>query len=65
MRSWKTTTAGIAIILLAILPVLLSLVTGEGVGDLDTKTLITQIMLGFGLIFSRDNDVSSESAGAK
>jgi hypothetical protein len=61
-KSWKTTSAGIA-----------SIVGGASTlyfakAHLDAQTLtgaVTAILAGIGLLFARDNDKSSEEAGAK
>lgn len=57
-KSWKTMSAGIAAILL-------------GIGNLDFSAIFTNpdqlgvILAGIGLLFSRDNNVTSEDAHAK
>jgi uncharacterized membrane protein YhiD involved in acid resistance len=62
--SWRTTAAGIGAILVAI---------GSAVGatfDTDPATVadwgavVAAVIAGVGLIFARDNKVSSEKAGA-
>ena len=63
MKSWKTTLSGIGVIL-----------SGAGAaikfavaGDYGTAiaTLIPAVSAGIGLIAARDNNVTSEQAGAK
>lgn len=59
IKSWKTTLAGVAAILTAV---------GMGVDtypDIDWAVTGTAIAAGLGLIFARDNGVTSEQAGAK
>lgn len=60
--SWKTTLSGIAVILGALAS---ALKTGLD-GDWPTAitALVTGIPAGVGLIAARDNDVTSEQAGA-
>lgn len=61
-KSWKTTLAGVCTILVA--------VSNAALAYLKTKTLpdwsalLAQIALGWGLIMARDNNVTSEQAGA-
>jgi len=61
--SWKTTTSGVLTLLVAI--------GGAGLYFLKTgqlpplEPLIAQIILGLGQLFARDNNVTSEEAGAK
>jgi hypothetical protein len=62
MNSWKTTLSGIAGILAGIVMGLRAL-TGEGPADF--AGAIAAVTAGVGLLLARDNDKSSESAGAK
>lgn len=60
LKSWKSTLLGIAAIL-------------SGIGNLDLTSLLgagevgqlAPVLAGIGLLFARDNDVTSEKAGAK
>jgi len=65
MKSWKTTVLGIAGILSALCSVATSLLDGNTATNPDWTITVTAITTGFGLIFARDNGVSSEQAGAK
>ena len=64
-KSWKTTTAGAAGIIIAIA----SCVQAQFDGDPSTvpnyEIALAAVITGIGLLFSRDNDVSSEAAGIK
>ena len=63
--SHKTTIAGIGAILIASGSLLQALFDGNPATEPDYAALVAAIVAGFGLIFARDNDVSSEDAGAK
>lgn len=63
MGSWKTTSAGI----LAIVGGLAGLYFSFKTGNLNETTITTSagaILTGVGLIFARDNNVTSEQVGA-
>lgn len=62
MKSHKTTLAGIAAILVAAASVLTGFSEGTAV---DWTAVIGAVIAGVGLIAARDNNVTSESAGAK
>jgi hypothetical protein len=66
--SWKTTLAGVAGILTG-LGMLGKIVNDFGIGQPvhyeDVAIAITTISGGIGLLFARDNNVTSEGAGAK
>ena len=62
MKSYKTTLAGIAAILVAAASVFTGLSDGTAV---DWTAVIGAVIAGIGLIAARDNNVSSEQAGAK
>lgn len=64
MKSWKTTVLGILTIIIAVATAGKLALTG-GIGAVDFAGVIPAVMAGVGLIFARDNDVSSEQAGAK
>lgn len=65
MKSWKTTLAGIGTILVPLGAAL----TAQFDGDPNTVAnwgLVVTVAIGaIGLMLARDNDVSSEQAGAK
>lgn len=65
MKSWKTTVTGIAAVLTAIGSALTALFDNDPNTTLDVAVTASAIMAGIGLIFARDNNVSSEDAGAK
>lgn len=64
-RSWRTTSAGIAAILVA----LGGAIDAERDGDPETKpdwgTLAAAVIAGIGLLAARDNNVTSKQAGAE
>lgn len=64
MTSWKTTVTGIA----GILTGLAVIAKAVAAGTFDMTILgpgIAAVTSGFGLIFARDHNVTSEQAGAK
>jgi hypothetical protein len=63
--SHKTTIAGVGAILIAAGSMLQALFDGNPTTEPDYAALVAAIVAGFGLIFARDNNVSSEDAGAK
>ena len=70
MNSKKTTAAGIVALLMIILGVLDKVLNFEGgfvaaLGSIDWATVIAGIAAGVTGLLARDNDRSSESAGAK
>jgi hypothetical protein len=63
--SWRTTTFGIGAILTAIGTALTALTDADPMTQPDWGAVMAAMIAGFGLIFARDNGVSSEQAGAK
>lgn len=63
-RSWKTTTAGVATILVALGNAGQAVASGN-FGSIDFPSLIAAVTAGLGLLFARDNAVSSEDVGLK
>lgn len=63
--SWKTTGLGVCTILGAVGLAGKAVLDGDPSTNIDFPVLITAVMTGFGLIFARDNNVTSEQAGAK
>jgi hypothetical protein len=63
--SWRTTVAGIGAMLVAIGGALAATFDNDPVTVADWTAVVAACIAGFGLIFARDNKVSSEKAGAK
>lgn len=64
MKSWKTTLGGVGTILAGI-GIIINMVTSGNYPPDQITAAMAAISGGFGLIFARDNGVSSEEAGAK
>lgn len=62
--SWKTTTAGIAAIVAALATAVGALFDADPTTLPDWGAVAAAILAGIGLIAARDNDVTSEKAGA-
>lgn len=60
--SWKTTVAGIIAIIVAVCGIASGIIQGT---PIDWTVSIAAISAGLGLMKARDNDVTSEKAGAK
>jgi hypothetical protein len=65
MKSWKTTGLGLGAILAALGSALVAYLDDDPATVPNVEVLVTTITVGLGLIFSRDNNVTSEDAGAK
>lgn len=65
MKSWKTTTAGICTIVSVVAGIIKAIVDGDPTTNPDWGVAIAAVTTAFGLIFARDNNVTSETAGAK
>lgn len=63
--SWKTTVTGIAALLTVIGGAATALLDGNPATNPDWTLLIAAVTTAFGLIFARDNKVTSEDVGAK
>lgn len=64
MKSWKTTLAGVAMILTGLGAAANAIATGSFSGETITA-IFAAISGGIGLIAARDNNVTSEDVGAK
>lgn len=64
MKSWKTTAAGIAAIVAALATAVGALFDADPTTLPDWGAVAAAILAGIGLIAARDNDVTSEKAGA-
>lgn len=65
--SWKTTAAGI-LTLIVVLANAVIIILSDGFSALDINSALESIMasaIGLGLMLSRDDNVTSESSGAK
>ena len=65
MKSWKTTTAGVGAILVALGSAMTAMFDADPLTVPDWGAVVAAIIAGIGLITARDNDVTSEQAGAK
>jgi hypothetical protein len=65
MKSWKTTVAGVLTALLPVLNAVSAFLDNDPLTIPDWGLAIAAVTAGLGLIFARDNGVSSEEAGAK
>ena len=65
MKSWKTSAAGIAAILVALGGAVQVLFDGNPATNPDWNVTVAAVLAGVGLMTARDNKVTSESAGAK
>jgi hypothetical protein len=63
--SWRTSLAGLGAILVAAGDTLKALMDGNPATNPDWAMVVAAISAGLGLIFARDNKVTSEQAGAK
>lgn len=64
-RSWKTTSGGVAAIVVAIGGAVQLLTDNDALTQPDWNSVVAAICAGSALIFARDNSVTSEKAGAK
>lgn len=65
MSSWKTTVAGIAAMAAAIAAAVAAEFDASPETVADWGTVVAGLVAGLGLLFARDNDKTSEEAGAK
>ena len=63
--SWKTTTAGIATIIASVATALSAMLDNDPATIPNWTAVIATATTGFGLLFARDNKVTSEQVGAK
>lgn len=63
--SWRTTLAGIGAILVAVGGAITATFDNDPATVADWTAVVAACIAGFGLVFARDNKVSSEAAGAK
>ena len=65
MKSWKTTAAGIAAIIAAVALAISHQFDSDPATVADWSAVITALTAGVGLVLARDNDKTSEQAGAR
>jgi len=63
--SYRTTILGVIAVLTAVTNAAQAIFDGDVSTVFDLDTTVTAIAAGLGLIFARDNKVTSEKAGAK
>lgn len=63
--SWKTTVAGWCAIAIAVASAIQSQIDNDPTTIPDWASAVGLLVGGIGLLFARDNDTSSEKAGAK
>lgn len=63
--SWKTSAAGIGAILVAVGSALSAMFDADPATIPDWGAVVAAVIAGIGLLAARDNNVSSEAAGAK
>lgn len=63
--SWKTSALGLVAILTAVANAGTALLDSNPATVFDLDQFVTAVAAGIGLLFARDNNVTSESAGAK
>ena len=65
MKSWKTTTAGIGAILVAVGSALSSMFDNDPATVADWGAVVAAVIAGIGLLAARDNDKSSQDVGIR
>jgi hypothetical protein len=65
IKSWKTSLAGIAAVGVVLFAALEMQFDNDPLTVPNWGAVVGAMIAGVGLLFARDNDVSSESAGAK
>lgn len=63
--SWKTTSLGMATMVIAIGQAIQALLDGNPQTNPNYETVATAVAAGIGLMFARDNNKSSEDVGVK
>jgi|APGre2960657404_1045060.scaffolds.fasta_scaffold243246_2 uncharacterized membrane protein YhiD involved in acid resistance len=63
--SWKTSAAGIGAVLVAAGSAMTAMFDNDPATLPDWGAVIAAVIAGVGLLFARDNGVTSEAAGAK
>ena len=64
-KSWKTSMAGISVILIAVGGAIKSLTDNDPTTTIDIAALSAAFLAGFGLLFARDDNKSSKTIGIK
>lgn len=64
MRSWRTTLAGIAVIIAALATAVSAQFDGDPATVPQWETVLTLAAAGVGLLWARDNNKRSEDVGA-
>lgn len=64
-KSYRTTIAGLAAVLTAVASALTALTDADPATVPQWEAVVSAVVAGLGLMFARDNGVSSEKAGAR
>ena len=65
LKNWKTTSAAIGMLLVALGPAVKALVDGDPATQPDYNTVIPEVIAAIALLLARDADKSSQDSGVR